>query len=129
MDCRVRLVLAIHNHQPVGNFDGVFEEAYRDSYAPFLEMLAEFPQLSIALHTSGSLMEWLVQAHPEYIDRLRSLVERGQVEILGGPCYVKIIACLATRDPGLLSFPRTDVRDDGSWHVGPRTRLGAIIRR
>ena len=98
MDCPVRLVLAIHNHQPVGNFDGVFEEAYRDSYAPFLEMLAEFPQLSIALHTSGSLMEWLVQAHPEYIDRLRSLVERGQVEILGGPYYEPILACIPRRD-------------------------------
>ena len=25
----VRLILALHNHQPVGNFDGVFDEAYR----------------------------------------------------------------------------------------------------
>ena len=37
MSNSIRLVLTLHNHQPVGNFDGVFEGAYRDSYAPFLE--------------------------------------------------------------------------------------------
>ena len=35
----VRFVFALHNHQPVGNFDGVFEAAYRDSYKPFLDLL------------------------------------------------------------------------------------------
>ena len=35
----IRFVFALHNHQPVGNFDGVFEAAYRESYAPFLELL------------------------------------------------------------------------------------------
>ena len=53
MTCRIRLVLSIHNHQPVGNFQGVFEDAYRDSYAPFLDALAEYPEIPISLHTSG----------------------------------------------------------------------------
>jgi alpha-amylase len=35
----IALALGIHNHQPVGNFDFVFEEAYRKSYRPFLEVL------------------------------------------------------------------------------------------
>lgn len=95
---RVRLVLALHNHQPIGNFDGVFEDAYRDSYAPFLDVLRDYPDLSISLHTSGSLLEWLVEKKPEYIDVVREFVDRGQVEILGGPFYEPILASLPSRD-------------------------------
>ncbi|MCA9096965.1 MAG: DUF1926 domain-containing protein [Planctomycetaceae bacterium] len=98
MNGRIRLVLALHNHQPIGNFGGVFEGAYRDSYAPFLEVLNDYPGIPISLHTSGSLQEWLVQAHPEYIDQVRNLVERGQVEILGGPFYEPILASIPKRD-------------------------------
>ena len=58
----LRFVFALHNHQPVGNFGHVFEHAYRDSYRPFLELLDEYPEIPIALHTSGPLMEWLVAA-------------------------------------------------------------------
>jgi 4-alpha-glucanotransferase len=94
----LRLVLAIHIHQPVGNFDGVFEDAYRDSYAPFLDVLRKYPQIPVALHSSGSLLEWLVEAHPEYIDGLRSLVERGQIEMVGGPFYEPILAAIPSCD-------------------------------
>lgn len=95
---RIRLILTLHNHQPIGNFDGVFEAAYRDSYVPFLDMLDEFPELSVVLHNSGSLFEWLVEHHPEYVDRLKLLVSAGRVEILGGPFYEPILACLPRRD-------------------------------
>ncbi|MDQ3329997.1 MAG: DUF1926 domain-containing protein [Planctomycetota bacterium] len=95
---RVRLVLALHDHQPIGNFDGVFEESYRTSYLPFLEVLRDYPDLAITLHTSGSLMEWLVAKKPEYIDLVRSFVERGQIEILGGPFYEPILASIPSRD-------------------------------
>ena len=98
MTCRIRLVLVIHNHQPVGNFDGVFEQAYQDSYAPFLDVLQEYPQIPFSLHLSGSLLEWLVDAHPEYIDKVRMLVDRGQVEMVGGPFFEPILAAIPRRD-------------------------------
>ncbi|MFN0199252.1 MAG: alpha-amylase/4-alpha-glucanotransferase domain-containing protein [Planctomycetaceae bacterium] len=98
MTSPLRLILAIHNHQPVGNFDGVFEAAYQDSYAPFLNVLEDFPEIPISLHLSGSLLEWLVNAHPEYIDFLRRLIDRGQIEIIGGPFYEPILACIPRRD-------------------------------
>ena len=53
----------------MGNFDGVFEEAYRTSYRPFLDVLEDYPEIPFALHTSGPLLEWLVDKHPEYIAR------------------------------------------------------------
>lgn len=94
----LRFVFALHNHQPVGNFGDVFEGAYRDSYWPFLEMLEQYPEIPISLHTSGCLMEWLVEHKPEYIDRLRRLVARGQVEIMGGGFYEPILPLIPGRD-------------------------------
>jgi hypothetical protein len=95
---QLRLALVIHNHQPIGNFDGVFEQAYQDSYKPFLDLLAEFPSLTVTLHNSGSLLEWLVEHRPEYLDQIRELADRGQIEIIGGPFYEPILASIPQRD-------------------------------
>ena len=32
---KFRLAVGLHNHQPVGNFDHVFEYAHRQAYAAF----------------------------------------------------------------------------------------------
>lgn len=93
-----RLILAFHNHQPIGNFDGIFEQSYQESYLPFLNVLEEYADVPFALHTSGSLLEWLEIAHPEYINRLRAMVARGQVEIVGGAFYEPILANIPRRD-------------------------------
>jgi alpha-amylase len=94
----IRFCLVLHNHQPVGNFDGVFEQAYYDSYLPFLEVFEPYSDLKISLHTSGPLMEWLDQRHPEYLDRLANLVRAGRVEIIGGAFYEAILAMIPARD-------------------------------
>ena len=80
----IRLCLALHNHQPIGNFDHVMEQAYQDSYRPFLDVFDRFQSLKISLHTSGSLMEWLDHHHLEYVDRLGQLAAQGRIEVLGG---------------------------------------------
>ena len=98
MSGQLRLILTLHNHQPVGNFDGVFEAAFQDSYVPFLDVLEDFPELPVVLHVSGSLLDWLTENHPEYIDRIREFVRRGQIELLGGPYYEPILAAIPRRD-------------------------------
>lgn len=94
----VRLILTLHNHQPVGNFENVFEAAYRESYRPFLDVLEDYPDLAFVLHTSGPLMEWLVASKPEYVGRLHAMVEAGRVEILGGPLQEPILTMIPQRD-------------------------------
>jgi alpha-amylase len=95
----IRLCLVLHNHQPVGNFDGVFEQAYQDSYLRFLDVFESYPaDLRISLHTSGPLMEWLDERHPEYLDRLARLVQSGRIEIVGGPFYEPIMTMIPPRD-------------------------------
>ena len=119
MNQPLRLILAIHNHQPIGNFDGVFEQAYQDSYRPFLEVFERYKKLRIALHTSGSLMEWLEANHPEYVDRLAGLVASGRIEILGGPFYEPILTMIPSRDR---------VGQIASYTQWLEDRLGATIR-
>lgn len=95
----IRLILALHNHQPVGNFDNVFEQAYQDSYLPFLDVFERYPaSLKIALHASGPLMEWLDAHHRDYVDRLAALVARDRIEILGGAFYEAILTMIPPRD-------------------------------
>ena len=92
------LLLCVHNHQPVGNFDFVLEEAARNSYLPFLETLSRFPEIKATLHYSGYLLQWLAENTPPVFRLLKELVSRGQVEILGGGMYEPILALLAERD-------------------------------
>jgi alpha-amylase len=98
MSPNLRLVIVLHNHQPIGNFDGVCEGAYQDSYSAFLDVFEQYEGLPVALHTSGSLMEWLVARHPEYLDRVAALVAAGRIEIVGGAYYEPILTMIPSRD-------------------------------
>lgn len=115
----IRLCLALHNHQPIGNFEQVFEQAYLQSYRPFLDLFEGFGDLRISLHTSGPLMEWLDQAHPEYLDRVATLVSQGRIEILGGPFYEPILTMIPARDR------RGQIRLFTRWL---ESRLGGRVR-
>ncbi len=98
MNSAVRLVFVLHDHQPVGNFDGVIEQAYRDAYLPMLDLLEKHPGIRLALHTSGPLAEWLDLHHPDYLDRLARLAGQRQVEIVGGAFHEPVLAMLPGRD-------------------------------
>jgi hypothetical protein len=87
-------IFSIHNHQPVGNFHHVLEDAYTMAYKPFLKAFSEHPWLKFSFHTSGYLLDWLYQKHPEYIELLKSMVTRGQVELMGGGYYEPVLAVI-----------------------------------
>jgi alpha-amylase len=95
---RIALALAIHNHQPVGNFGWVFAEVYEQAYEPMVAALERHPHVRLSLHYSGPLLEWLRAERPAFIDRLADLVARGQVEIMGGGYYEPVLASLPERD-------------------------------
>lgn len=98
MNPSIRLCLVLHNHQPVGNFEHVMAQAFEDSYRPFLDVFEEYPDVKMALHTSGPLIEWLDEVHPEYMSRLCDLVRAGRVEIVGGAYYEPILTMIPRRD-------------------------------
>ncbi|EFH85493.1 alpha-amylase/4-alpha-glucanotransferase domain-containing protein [Ktedonobacter racemifer] len=90
--------LLLHNHQPVGNFPWVFEKVYHEAYLPMLKALELHPGVRISLHYTGSLLDWLTEAHPEFLQRLSELVKRGQVEIVGGGYYEPILPSIPDAD-------------------------------
>jgi len=94
----IYLMFGIHNHQPVGNFDGVFKQTYKDCYLPFLNVLERFPKVKMVMHFTGPLLEWIEKNHPEYFDRLRKMLDRGQIEFMGGGFYEPILTVLHRRD-------------------------------
>ncbi len=95
---RISLALALHNHQPVGNFGWVFGDVYDQAYRPMLDALDRHPGVRLALHYTGPLLDWLRAERPEFLERLRALVDRGQVELLGGGYYEPVLASLPERD-------------------------------
>ena len=98
MPGKFRFVLGLHCHQPVGNFDYVFEHGYVVSYLPFIETLSRFPAVRAVLHYSGPLLEWISEKHPEFFRLISELVARGQVEITGGGHYEPILPVMPRRD-------------------------------
>lgn len=94
----VNLLFGIHCHQPVGNFDFVFEDVTEKSYRPFLEVLERHPAVRITIHFTGGLLEWLEAHSPEMLDKLRRLVARGQIEMLGGGFYEPILPVIPEAD-------------------------------
>ena len=95
---KVNLAIGIHNHQPVGNFDFVFEDAYQKAYVPFLELLERHPKIRIAQHYSGILFNWLMKNKPEFIPRLKKLVDAGQIEMMTGGFYEPIMSVIPYLD-------------------------------
>ncbi len=95
---KIYFLFGVHNHQPVGNFEHVFEEAYRKAYRPFLEAVAQRPWFRFCLHNSGCLWEWLEEHHPEYLDLVKEMVDRGQIELWGGGFYEPVLPAIPERD-------------------------------
>ncbi|RKY15214.1 MAG: hypothetical protein DRP82_02240, partial [Planctomycetota bacterium] len=93
-----RLVFVVHNHQPVGNFEWIFEEAMQKAYLPFLRAVLEVADFRFGLHTSGVLLEWAQKHHPEYFLLLERLLERGQVELLAGGFYEPVLPMVPEND-------------------------------
>ena len=94
----IYLGLAIHNHQPLGNFPWVFDDACEKAYFPMLRALQQHPSIRVSLHYSGCLIDWLLSERPEFFDVLKELVARGQVEIIGGGYYEPVLAAIPDAD-------------------------------
>jgi alpha-amylase len=119
---RISLALTLHNHQPIGNFGWVFAEVFDRAYAPMVEALERHPGVRLGLHYSGPLLKWLRAERPEFVSAVRGLVDRGQVEILGGGLYEPVLSAIPERDRlGQLSRMADEVEDafgarpTGAW--------------
>ncbi len=89
---------ALHNHQPVGNFDSIIDEAFEKAYLPFLRLVKKFPTFKFALHNSGILYEWAEKRKPEFFKLIEDLLDQKQLELLGGGFYEPILPSIPEAD-------------------------------
>ncbi|MFI5311414.1 MAG: alpha-amylase/4-alpha-glucanotransferase domain-containing protein, partial [Gemmatimonadales bacterium] len=101
----VRFLFGVHLHQPVGNFDSVFESHARDVYHPLVNQLERRHHGPVLFHLSGPLLEWLEAHDTSLLDRLGTLAADGRIEFLLGGMY----------EPILASIPRADRVEQVVW--------------
>lgn len=119
---KLKFLFGSHCHQPVGNFDFVFKDALEGAYEPFFRLLDEFPGIRMSAHFSGSLIEWIEQHKPEFLDLVGALSGRGQLELLGSGFFEPVLAAIPDRDRlGQLEMmnyyllDRFGIRPQGAW--------------
>jgi alpha-amylase len=95
---KINFLFGIHCHQPVGNFEHIFDQAYSDCYLPFFETLERHPKIKFAAHFSGILYDWYLKKHPEFIDLLSRLIKRGQLELMTAGYYEPILPIIPDAD-------------------------------
>jgi len=118
----ISFIMALHNHQPEGNLPEVFERTFASAYEPFISELENFPEIKVTLHYSGILLNWLLSRRPEFLARLRALIDKGQVEMMGGAFYEPILAMIPDEDKvGQIRKQNDFIRDNfgveatGAW--------------
>lgn len=112
----LHFVFAVHNHQPLGNFEHVFAAAADEAYIPFLETMQRYPWFRFGLHTSGCLLDWLERNRPRYVELVARMVADGQIEPISGGYYEPLLPVIPEEDAvGQLDMMNRFIR----------TRLGA----
>ncbi|MFC1703164.1 alpha-amylase/4-alpha-glucanotransferase domain-containing protein [Candidatus Omnitrophota bacterium] len=112
----INFLIAIHCHQPVGNFDGVIQEAYEKSYLPFITVLERHPKVKLSLHYSGNLIDWFKSNQPEFLTRIKKLVDASQVEIIAGGYFEPILSMIPERDAwGQIKMLKNKIKDEFSY--------------
>lgn len=86
-----KILLICYNHLPEHVSISDFEEKYQYCYRPFLSVLNKFPEISVSLYFSGTLLKMLESRHPEFLILLNEMISKKQVELLGGPFNYSIL--------------------------------------
>jgi 4-alpha-glucanotransferase len=94
----VALLLGVHAHQPVGNFESVLDDAHIRCYGPFLRVLHQYPDFKFAIHLSGWLLEYMLKKFPEDMALLKEMVAREQAELFGAGFTEPVLAAIPSQD-------------------------------
>ncbi|HZK42736.1 MAG TPA: hypothetical protein VFC73_00405 [Syntrophomonadaceae bacterium] len=76
-----------HFHQPHFQLYKTREEAFQNSYLPWLELLTSAVNIEgfyINLHLSGPLLYWLRDQKQDYVKEFKSLVSTNKIGLIGG---------------------------------------------
>lgn len=87
------------------------EQQYSSVLKPLISYLYNNPTSFFSFSFSGPQLEWLDKNHPEFLQLLKELVARKQVEILGGGYYNPVFPLLSPVDrTGQIDLLTSDIR-------------------
>ncbi|WP_304224881.1 alpha-amylase/4-alpha-glucanotransferase domain-containing protein [Gracilinema caldarium] len=116
---KVKVIIISHHHIPFGSSEDVFETYYSQNLKPLITSLYQIPYFSVVMHCSGTLFEWLERRHPELFMIFEELINRKQIELLGGGFYEPILPLISVTDKiGQIELLTTYIRK----HFGKRPR-------
>ena len=95
---QINFPIIFHFHQPVDQKGLIYESVYQKSYMPLIDNILHFKEIKFTLHFSGNLLEWFLENKPDFIDKIKVMAKRGQIEIIGGGYYEPIFAIIPYRD-------------------------------
>jgi len=95
---KVYFIFGVHNHQPAGNLSYIFDEAFKKCYLPFISLLEEFPAVKCTVHNTGCIYDHKSKESALFLDILKRLRRRGQVEIISGGYYEPVLSLISDED-------------------------------
>lgn len=120
---QISLILVVYDQLAPGEREERVARAHDRAWRPLLDALDDTPGVRLALHMSGTLTDWMESERSDSLDRLAGLVDRDQVEYLGGSPVGAALQSLPERDAtahlqGTARWAqgRLGARPRGIWH-------------
>lgn len=96
-----------------------FEDLYTKNYKPLISFIYGKPDLPLTIYISGAFIDWVSRYHEEFFMILEELVQRKQIEVLGGGFHSPLFPLLPPSDRvGQIELLTTNLRKQ----VGKRPR-------
>ena len=85
----------LYIYQPPTQKDELFDKVVKQSYVPILDLLLANPQAKLTLQVNGGMVERFAQTGKwEVIDKIKSLLERNQLELTETSAYQAFLPML-----------------------------------
>ncbi len=86
------VVYLFHLYQPPWQTHEIFLKFFKESYEPLITLLENKKELKLTLNIIGALTEKLIlEGKVNFINRIRNLVKKGQIELVGSAMYHPIL--------------------------------------
>ena len=76
----------------------ILEKKYQSLYKKLISFLYAHPDYKLTFSIPGEIFTWLTKKHPEFVKLLKELLDRKQVEVLGGGYYNPVFPLLLPMD-------------------------------
>ncbi len=98
MKSKLKLALGFHCHAPVEVWKNNGEINSINNHLKLIDLLENFQNLKSTIHLSGNLITYLDKNFSTFSSKLRNLLDKNQLELLGGGIYEPIFSCIPKED-------------------------------